>query len=182
LSGNVFEEDGIFDTGDGLLEGVSFEVAEENDMDLQAIRAMIMTDTNNYEADDGSHETGDSEEDSQDILNASDNMYDQLESNRSPKQFPPSSYLQSIYDTGTASHDEEQTEEVVDEWENDDDTGYLVISISSEDFFEMETVSRRCPSANWVIMQNFATGGLREIRTRRRGEARGSFVDFSAGQ
>ena len=29
---------------------------------------------------------------------------------------------------------------VIDEWENDDDTGYVVIPLSEEEFFEMEEV------------------------------------------
>lgn len=30
---------------------------------------------------------------------------------------------------------------VIDEWENDDDTGYVVIPLSEEEFFEMEEVT-----------------------------------------
>jgi hypothetical protein len=43
--------------------------------------------------------------------------------------------------TSVASEVVPEVEVDVDEWENDDDTGYILISISEEEFLEMERVS-----------------------------------------
>jgi hypothetical protein len=119
------------------LEGVSFEATEETDLDLEAIRNMMLTSGNEY----NSNVSLGSDDDSQELLEASDRLDQFATSGGKPRAFPGANYLQSIY--GAKQQGEEGGEsdrQVDDEWENDDDTGYVVISISSDDFFEMEEV------------------------------------------
>jgi hypothetical protein len=42
--------------------------------------------------------------------------------------------------SGAASNGRNQAAVVIDEWENDDDAGYVVIPLSEDEFFEMEEV------------------------------------------
>jgi hypothetical protein len=120
----VFEEDEVFETpSDGILDGVSFEATEEVDIDVEAFRKLCST--SNSEESYFSAESEDNSPSDADSLRQSKKFPVSAKSPDSQRNLSDPSFSQLVDD---------------DEWENDDDVGYIIVPITSEEFCDMEEV------------------------------------------
>ena len=115
---------------------MSFEVADEVEIDIEALRnicnsanseeSYFSEDHSSEESDDGFAEGADDDDERLQFRSAEKKRSKMFPSTSEGRNLSEQSFLQSVEE---------------DEWENDDDNGYIVVPISSEEFFEMEEVS-----------------------------------------
>lgn len=118
VPGNVFEEDGIFEPQE-LIPYDDPEATMEGD-------PQTICNLNSF--CDGVDSTGSqSDSDSREMLEALQCVDHEEEPLTEPVLHNPRDAVEHSFE---------------DEWENDDDTGYIIISISTDDFLEMDEVCR----------------------------------------